>query len=89
MAGIKTKSGIIQQDLTILLKLLRFSILVILRNPSPGNLRLAKIKEKEVDNQELSSIIWSKDLASKQRSNIMIFTFLIMLITYLLIPHYS
>ena len=61
----KTESGMIGQDLTILLKLLKIFTLVILINPSLKNLRLAKMRGKEVDNQELSFIICSKSLASK------------------------
>ena len=52
-AMMKTEDGMMQQNLTILPKLLRISTLVILKSPGPGNLRLAKIRGKEVDNQEL------------------------------------
>ena len=85
---IKTKSGIIRQDLIILLKLLRIFTLIILRNSGLENLWLAKVKEKEVDNQVLSSIIHSRDLVPKQGGNLIILTFLMMFITYLLISHY-
>ena len=87
--GMKTESGMMQWDLTILSKLLRIFTFVILINPSPGNLRLAKMREKEIDNQELSPIISSRDFASKQGGNVMILTFFMMLITFILIPHYS
>ena len=61
----KIESGMIQQDLTILPKLLRIFTFIILINPNLENLRLAKVKGKEVDNQKLSTIICSRDLVSK------------------------
>ena len=88
-AEMKTESGMMQQDLTIPPNLLRIFSLVILINLSPENLRLAKVKGKEVNNQELSSIIYSRDFASQQGANLMILTFLMMLITFILILYYS
>ena len=84
----KTESSMMQQDLTILPKLLQIFNLVILINPSPENLRLINVKGEKFDNQELSSIICLRDFASKQGGNVVIFTFFMMLITYILIPHY-
>ena len=61
----KRESGMIQQDLKILPKLLKISTFFIWINVSPQNLRLAKMRKKEVDNQELSFIICLKNYASK------------------------
>ena len=83
----KTKSGMMQQNLIILSKFLKIFTFIILINPSPENLRLVKVRGKKVDNQELSFIICLKDLTSKHEGNIIIFTFLMMLITYILILH--
>lgn len=55
--GMKTESGMMRPDLTILPKLSKIITLVILINPGLENLRLIKMREKEVDNQDLSFII--------------------------------
>ena len=51
--GTKTEGSMIQHDFTILLKLLRIFTLVILINQSSKNLRLGKVREKEVNNQDV------------------------------------
>ena len=64
LTGMKTESGMMQQNLGISRKLWKIFTLVTLKSPGLENQQYGKVRGKKTENWEFSSIIRLRDLVS-------------------------